>query len=307
MTHEIEGNAYEAMNDSSGDGDWAFGTSFDDPLGGVDTTVPEGVDRADLAAYCLMLGDDALVTAQRLLEWTAHGPELEEELAMANLSLDLQGQARLLLARAADADPSCVPALPEGSPVPAEDALAFFRDEHAFRSVRLTEVAGTDFADVVVRTLLLSTFRLAVFTRLARSVDPVLAAVAAKGVKELAYHRQWSARWMQVFGGGTDESRERTERALTRLWPFVDELFETTEVEARLAAVGAAVEPHTVREEFDGVIDQVLDASGFDRPQVPALGGVGGRTGRGGLHTEDLGPMLAVMQSVARAHPMGQW
>lgn len=307
MTQHAQGNAYEALNDHSGGADWAFGTRFNDPLGGVDTTVPEGVNREDLATYCLMLGDDALITAQRLLEWAAHAPELEEELALANLSLDLQGQARLLLARAADADPACVPALPAGSPVPAEDALAFFRVESEFRCVRLAELANADFADIVVRVLLLGAFRLALLGRLADSRDPVLAAVAHKGATELRFHRDWAAGWVRVFGRGTDESRMRAARALARQWPFVDELFITSEVEARLAAAGVAVAPQGLRDEFDTTVAEVLAAAALEQPHVPAATGVAGRSGRAGLHSEDFGPMLAVMQSVARAHPMGRW
>src|SRR4051794_40489840 len=119
---------------------WAFGTDFEDPLAGVDTTVPPGLDAAGLAAYCLFLGDDALVLSHRLSEWCSNAPDLEDDIALANISLDLLGQARLLLARAAAADPTVVPALPEGSPVPAEDRLAFFREATEFRNVRLTEV-----------------------------------------------------------------------------------------------------------------------------------------------------------------------
>src|SRR6201747_170026 len=135
--------AHEAVYDEAllgGDAThWAFGTSFEDPLAGVDTTVPADVDPAELASYCLMLGDDALVYSHRLSEWCSRAPDLEEDIALANIALDLLGQARLLLARAAAADPGAVPVLPEGSPVPAEDALAFFRDEAAFRNVRLVE------------------------------------------------------------------------------------------------------------------------------------------------------------------------
>jgi hypothetical protein len=188
-------NAYTGLIEAEDDARWAFGTSFDDPLAGVDTTLPADVDGAALAAYCLMLGDDALVSAQRLAEWSTHAPELEEEVALANIGLDLLGQARLLLARAAAADFHVVPALPEGSPVPAEDALAFFRDEHAYRNVRLTEQDNGDFARSMARLLVFSTWRLAVLQRLTASRDAVLAAVASKGVKELTYHRDYAARW----------------------------------------------------------------------------------------------------------------
>src|SRR5688572_11038338 len=119
------------------DAHWAFGTSFEDPLAGVDTTIPEGVDAQALATYCLALGDDALILSQRLSEWCSRAPDLEEDIALANIALDLLGQARLLLARAAAADPSLVPALPEGSPVPPEDALAFFRGDREFRNACL--------------------------------------------------------------------------------------------------------------------------------------------------------------------------
>ena len=181
---------------------WAFGTDFEDPLAGVDTTIPDGVAPADLAAYCLMLADDALVASHRLSEWCSRAPDLEEDIALANIALDLLGQARLLLARAAAADPAVTPALPEGSPVPPEDALAFFREQEAFRNVRLVEVPNGDFAHTVVRLLLFATARLALLERLAHSRDHVLAAVAAKGVKEVTYHRDYAGRWFLTLARG---------------------------------------------------------------------------------------------------------
>ena len=148
--------AYTSLVEADDDARWAFGTSFDDPLAGVDTTVPSGVDGTALAAYCLMLGDDSLVLAQRLAEWTTHAPELEEEVALANIALDLLGQARLLLARAAAADPGVVPTLPEDSPVPTDDRLAYFRDADAFRHVALVAQPNGDFAATMVRLLVFS-------------------------------------------------------------------------------------------------------------------------------------------------------
>jgi ring-1,2-phenylacetyl-CoA epoxidase subunit PaaC len=189
-------SAYAGLVDTNEHDQWAFGTSFDDPLAGVDTTLAEGIDGADLAVYCLMLGDDALLAAQRLAQWSTKAPELEEEVALANIGLDLLGQARLLLARAAAADPTVVPPLPAGSPVPAEDALAFFRDEPQFRNVRLVELDNGDFACSVTRLLVFSAYRLAALQRLRTSRDNVLAAVAAKGIKEITYHRDYAARWL---------------------------------------------------------------------------------------------------------------
>ncbi|MFB4297534.1 1,2-phenylacetyl-CoA epoxidase subunit PaaC [Actinomadura sp. NTSP31] len=286
---------------------WAFGTDFEDPLAGVDTTVPDGVDHADLAVYCLMLGDDALIMSQRLAEWCSRAPDLEEDIALANIALDLLGQARLLLARAAAADPGAVPALPEGSPVPAEDALAFFREAGGFRNVRLAEVPNGDFAHVVVRLLLFSAARLALLERLRASTDHVLAAVAAKGVKEITYHRDWAGRWFLTLAQGTEESRRRLVAALDALWPLQPELVAAHPVEASLAGAGVGVDPGSARDEVDAVLDQVLAVSGVDRPDRAPLAGVGGRTGRDGMHTEALGRLLAEMQVVARAHPMGRW
>ncbi|MGW3352228.1 1,2-phenylacetyl-CoA epoxidase subunit PaaC [Nonomuraea rubra] len=286
---------------------WAFGTDFEDPLAGVDTTTPCGVDPAELATYCLMLGDDALIMSQRLSEWCSRAPDLEEDIALANIALDLLGQARLLLARAAAADPGVVPALPEGSPVPPEDALAFFRDDRDFRNVRLAEVANGDFAHVVVRLLLFSTARLALLERLRTSRDQVLAAVAAKGVKEVAYHRDWAGRWFLTLARGTEESNRRLLAALDLLWPLQGELVGAHPLERSLAESGVGVDPASMRDEVDAVLDQVLTVSGVPRPERAPLAGVGGRTGRDGLHTEALSRLLAEMQVVARAHPSGRW
>ena len=286
---------------------WAFGLApaelaADDPLAGVDTAVPEGVDAAALARYCLMLGDDALIHSHRLSEWTSNAPDLEDDIALANIALDLLGQARLLLARAAAADPSVVPALPEGSPVPPEDALAFFRDDAAFRNQRLLEAPNSDFAVTIARLLVASTYRLALLQRLADHPDPVLSAIAAKGATEVAYHRDYAGRWFLTLARGTEESRRRLDFGLALVWPWYDELFRTHPDEA-----GAGVDPATVADEVAVVLEQVFSVSGGERPQMSAAGPVAGGVGRDGRHTEALSRLLAEMQSVARAHPRGRW
>lgn len=300
-------SAYSGLIDADTHDQWASATSVDDPLAGVDVAVPEGIDGADLGRYCLMLGDDALIAAQRLAEWSAAAPELEEDVALANIGLDLLGQARLLLSRAAAAAPDVVPVLPAGSPVPAEDALAFFRDEPQFCNVRLVEGVNGDFATSIVRLLVFATFRLALLARLCASADPVLAAVAAKGVKELTYHRDYAARWLITLACGTAESRRRTEAALPTVWAHAAELFSTHPVETRVAATGAGVDPATVRPEFDAVLGQVFHAAELPYEQWAAKAAPAGRTGRDGVHTEAMGHLLAEMQSVARAHPLGRW
>ncbi|MER7082419.1 ring-1,2-phenylacetyl-CoA epoxidase subunit PaaC [Saccharopolyspora kobensis] len=292
-------NAYEALTAAEPDGEsrWAFGTGFDDPLSGVDTTLPAGLDGAEFSRYLLMLGDDALIASHRLTEWVTRAPELEDELALANIALDLLGQARLLLARAGQADGS-------GR---GEDELAYFRDEREFRNVRLVESPNGDFAQTTARLLVFATWRLALFGRLADSRDPVLAAIAAKGVKELTYHRDYAAQWAVRLGDGTEVSHTRMQRGLDEVWPLVDELFTPHETELRMTSAGIGADPAAVRAEFDEVIDQVCTAATLRRPDAPALAGVGGRSGRDGIHTEHLGYLLAEMQSLARAHPEATW
>ncbi|CAN5587797.1 phenylacetate-CoA oxygenase subunit PaaC [soil metagenome] len=290
-----EFGAYHSLAEVADDHRWAFGTGFTDALEGVDTTVPEGIDAEALAAYCLMLGDDALIYSHRLQQWMTRAPELEEETALANIALDLLGQARMLLARAGRADGS-------GDD---EDRFAFFRDEQHFRNVRLVERLDLDFAELVGRLLIFASWRLALFDRLRGSADPVLAAIAGKGVKELTYHRDYAARWVVRLGDGTDLSHSRMQAGVQACWPLVDELFATHPVEDRLA--GVAVEVRHLRAEVDDVLDEVFAAATLDRPSTAGLAAVAGLTGRDGLHTEAMGYLLAELQSVARAHPDATW
>jgi ring-1,2-phenylacetyl-CoA epoxidase subunit PaaC len=282
-------NAYEALGESNDESHWAFGTGFDEPLSGVDATVPSGVDGADLAAYCLMLGDDALIMSHRLQEWCTNAHELEDEVAIANIGLDLLGQARLLLARAGKADGSNR----------GEDSYAYFRDVREFRNVRLTEAGGGHFGDLIARLLVFSTWRLALLQRLVSSVDPVLAAIAAKAVKEVTYHRDYAAQWTVRLGDGTELSHERMQAGLDTVWPLVGELFASHEIEQRVG-----VDPAELREEFDGVQAQVLSAATLTRPDVEESSWVQGRDGN---HTKELAVLLEELQSVARAHPGATW
>jgi ring-1,2-phenylacetyl-CoA epoxidase subunit PaaC len=295
-THESgfdqdDDNPYDLLSEDHDAGHrWAFGTGFTDPLEGIDTSVPDGLDPGALVRYCLALGDDALIYSHRLQQWVARLPELEEETAVANIALDLLGQARLLLARAG------------GIVGQTEDQLAFFRAEKDFRNVRLAEHADRDFAEFVVRLLIFSTWRLALFESLsapspAGCVDPVLAAIAAKGVNELAYHRDYAAGWVVRLGDGTDLSHAKAQAALDALWPLAGELFQS-EADA-LATVD--------RRACDAILDTVLSTAGLNRPDTTPLAPVGGRAGRDGVHTEAMGYILAELQSVARAHPDATW
>ncbi len=292
---EDEFAAYQSLSEETEDHRWAFGTGFTDPLEGIDTSVPDGVDAQALATYCLMLGDDALVYSHRLQQWMTRMPELEEETALANIALDLLGQARMLLARAGRA---------EGKGR-QEDQLAFFRDEHEFRNVRLVEALDADFAELAGRLLIFSAWRLALFGRLAESADPVLAAIAAKGVKELTYHRDYAAQWVIRLGDGTALSHDKMQAALGTVWPLVEELFEAAPVTAALP--GVAADPAGLRGEVGTVLDAVLAAATLDRPGAAPMARVAGQSGRNGVHTEAFGYLLAELQSVARAHPDATW
>jgi ring-1,2-phenylacetyl-CoA epoxidase subunit PaaC len=305
--HDLDDNPYDLLAQEHDEGHrWAFGTGFTDPLAGIDTSVPAGVDPGALVRYCLALGDDALIYSHRLQQWVARLPELEEETAVANIALDLLGQARLLLARAG------------GIVGQTEDQLAFFRAEKEFRNVRLAEHADRDFAELVVRLLMFSTWRLAVFERLAGLdstgldstggvPDPVLAAIAAKGVNELAYHRDYAASWVVRLGDGTPLSHAKAQAALDTLWPAMGELLRPDPDAAALAPVGTAPVGPGDRAAFDAVLDTVLATAGLDRPAAAPLAPVGGRAGRDGVHTEAMGYILAELQSVARAHPDATW
>lgn len=290
-------NAYEALADPTDGSRWAFGTGFTEPLSGVDGPVPSGVDGADLAAYCLMLGDDALIMSHRLQEWCTNAPELEDELAIANVALDLLGQARLLLARAGQADGTDR----------REDDYAFFRVEHEFRNVRLVETPRGDFAQLIAVLLIFSSWRLALLDRLVSSADPVLAAIAAKGVKEVTYHRDYAARWAVRLGDGTELSHERMRAGLDTVWPLAGELFIPHEIELRLAEAGVGVDPAALRAEFGDVLAQVLSAARLRVPDAARPAGVSGGAGRDGVHTEPMGLLLAELQIVARAHPEATW
>ncbi|WP_226360404.1 1,2-phenylacetyl-CoA epoxidase subunit PaaC [Pseudonocardia sp. ICBG1142] len=292
----MSGSVYDALTEEGDDPRWAFGSGFEDSEADIVAPVPDGVDPADLAAYCLMLGDDALVLSHRLTEWVSNAPELEEEVALANTALDLLGQARVLLSRAGHLTGR------------DEDALAYWREVEEFRCVGLVEPSDDlDFARCIARLLVFSTWRLALLHRLQGSADPVVAAVAAKGVKEVTYHRDHAARWTLRLGDGTGESHRRMQDALGWVWPHIEELFRTTEQERRLVAAGVAVDPADTREEVETVLAQVLERATLSRPDVPPTGTVGGRGGRQGLHTEKLEHALVVMQSLARRHPGATW
>ncbi len=243
---------------------------------------------------CLLrLADTNLVLAQRLGEWVGHAPALEEDLGLANVSLDLLGQARLLLAHAG--------AL-EGRGRD-EDALAYLREESEYLNLTLVEQPNGDFADTIVRQFLFDAWQLGLYQALARSTDASLAAIASKGLAEAAYHLRYSGGWLERLGDGTPESHARAERAVAAFWPYTNELFADDEVDAAAAEAGIAPLPSSLESAWSARVDAVFSAATLARPR-PAQFGWYGKQGR---HSEHLGYLLAEMQSLHRAHPGATW
>ena len=248
---------------------------------------------ADTSVYALRLGDDALILAQQLGEWSSRAPELEEDIALTNIALDLLGQARFLLSRAGEL---------EGRGR-SEDELAFGRDEREFLNCLLVEQPNGDFAQTIGRQLLFSTYQLALYGGLTRSVDEGVAGVAAKAVKEVAYHRDHAVKWTVRLGDGTLESHGRMQRAIAQLWPYWHELFESDPLVERLAGEGVAVDPAALRPQCDEFVAGTLHEATLAVPET-SWQPSGGRRGE---HTEDFGHMLAEMQWLHRSHPGASW
>ena len=239
-----------------------------------------------LIAYCERLGDDALILGQRLGEWCGHAPALEVDLSLANIALDLIGQATNFLGLAGDAD-----------------KLAFHRDVLDWKNCWLVEQPNGDFGQTIARQFLFSTWQHMLYRQLTASSDDRIAAIAAKGVKEVAYHRELAADWMVRLGDGTDESARRVAEGLDWCWRFVPELFEVDDVLAGLIERGIAADPRRFEAEYRDAIASVLLEATLEAPadQRPILGG------RRGHHSEHLGHLLAVMQFLPRTYPDAEW
>ena len=252
-----------------------------------------GVVEHPFFEYLLRLADDRLVLGHRLSEWCGHAPILEEDIALANIALDLIGQASLLLKLAGEV---------EGKGR-TEDALAYFRDAIEFRNVQLVELPNGDFAATIVRQFLFDAWDVLVLERLTAASNQALAGIAAKALKEAKYHVRHTAEWVRMLGDGTAESHARTQRALDDLWPYTTELFLGDAIDAEAVASGSGVDVESIRPRWREMVERVLGEAALTVPK-DGFAPRGGRTGR---HTEHLGRMLADMQSLARAHPGAAW
>ncbi|MFD9377207.1 1,2-phenylacetyl-CoA epoxidase subunit PaaC [Streptomyces sp. NPDC059999] len=247
---------------------------------GTDTTTATG--PAALRAATLALGDDALILSHRLGEWAGYAPVLEEEVALANIALDLLGQARVLLSMAGD-----------------EDELAFLRDERSFRNLQLVEQPNGDFGHTIARQLYFSLYQHELYTVLAAGDGP-FAPLAAKAVKETAYHRDHAEQWTLRLGDGTEESRARMLAALTALWRYTGEMFRPID--------GLdGVDWQALEQRWLAAVGDVLERAGLALPEGRRTGAWAAGAGREGLHTESFGRMLAEMQHLHRSHPGASW
>ena len=246
-----------------------------------------------LVETLLRMGDNALVLGQQLTQWISRAPTVELDIALANYSLDLIGQARLWLDYAGRVER-------KGRD---EDALAMGRADHEFRNVLMVEVPNGDFAHMMLRQFLFSSFARLVYEGAASSSDAEVAGIAGKAVKEMAYHARHSGEWVVRLGDGTDESRERTVRALEDLWPYTHELFMADDVDVAVAEAGILSDLAALREPWLAEVEEVLARATLARPE----NGWKPEGGRRGLHSEHLSYILAEMQALPRMFPGASW
>jgi len=256
-------------------------------------TAPSTRTSDAFVEYLLRLGDDRLVLGHRLSEWCGHAPILEEDIALANIALDLVGQGTMLLKLAGETE----------SKGRSEDALAYFRDTVDYRNALICELPKGDFGVTIVRQFLVSVFSVLQWERLASSVNEQLAGIAAKALKECRYHVRHAGEWVIMLGDGTEESHVRAQTALDDLWRFTGELFLADDVDRSVAKEGLGVDPSQLETAWRSQVEDVVRRATLTMPGDVYMQ----RGGREGRHTEHLGHMLAEMQIVARSHPGASW
>lgn len=243
--------------------------------------------------YSLRIGDNSLILGQRLSEWCGHGPVLEEDIAMSNMSLDLIGQARGFLTYAGNI---------EGKGR-TEDDLAFHRAEREFVNCNLVEQPNGDFAVTTMRSFLYSVYAWLLYRELSKSSDETLSGLAEKSVKEVAYHLRHTSQWVIRLGDGTDESHKRVQNALNDLYSYVPELFESDEVNAILIKEGIAPDMNKFRDEYNALAEEIISEATLTVPPSGYISSGGIK----GLHSEHLGKLLAEMQWLPRSMPDAKW
>lgn len=246
-----------------------------------------------VATYALRLGDDALILAQRLTWWVSRAPNFEEDVAFANIALDLLGQARWLLSYAAAV---------EGRGRD-EDTLAYEREPSEFRNLLIVEVPNGDFGVSICRQLLFSTYQVELYSELAHSSDEVLAGIGAKAVNEATFHRDHAAEWVVRLGDGTDFSHRRVSRALGDLWPFTDEMFAGDPLIKTLVDAHVTADHHGLRPRWLAYVEDVLTRATLEVPNSSRQQ----EGGRSGIHSETFPELIHELQALRSAHPGAEW
>jgi ring-1,2-phenylacetyl-CoA epoxidase subunit PaaC len=265
-----------------------------------------------LINYILHLGDSTLILSQRNSEWCGHGPVLEQDIAITNISLDLIGQARsfyqyaaMLINRSASY-PSAefAPQQPEDLAGATEDSLAYLRDERSFKNCLLTELPNGDWGHTILRQFFFSVYQYLLYEKLQQSKDATLAAIAEKSLKEVTYHVRWSSEWVIRLGDGTEESHQRMEKALEECWSYTGEFFMPADYETAIATEEIGVDVTALKQPWLNRVQEVLQEATLPVPPAGNWMHTGGKTGQ---HTEHLGFILAEMQYMQRAYPGAEW
>jgi ring-1,2-phenylacetyl-CoA epoxidase subunit PaaC len=255
--------------------------------------------------YTLHLADNALILAQRNSEWCGHGPVLEQDIAITNISLDLIGQARSLYQHAAGLRNEA-----SGTDEISEDTLAYLRDVREYKNCLLVEQANGDWAQTILRQFFFSTYQYLLYQQLQKSTDDTLAAIAEKSLKEVTYHVRWSSEWVIRLGDGTPESHDRLENALDELWMYTGELFTPTDYEEEAVKAGFGVDVSALNGEWKQRINEILSEATLTSSPAGGGGheGIWMQTGgKEGIHSEQMGYILAELQYMQRAYPGAEW
>jgi ring-1,2-phenylacetyl-CoA epoxidase subunit PaaC len=247
-----------------------------------------------LITYLLHLADNSLILSQRNGEWCGHGPVLEQDIAITNISLDLIGQARNFYQYAAQLTGEGV----------TEDSLAYLRDGGEFRNCLLVELPKGDWGFTIARQFFFSTYQHLLYTRLLQSSDKTIAAIAEKSLKEVTYHMRWSSEWVIRLGDGTEESHQRMLKAIEELWMYAGEMFIPSKYEMETAASGAGADITLLKQEWEQKVNEILNEATIPVPKAATWMQTGGKEG---VHTEHLGHLLAELQFMQRAYPGVEW
>ncbi len=256
--------------------------------------------RDDIINYTLHLADNSLIMGHRLSEWTGHGPMLEQDIAISNIALDLIGQSRNFYQHAA----KLMNTANETGVEITEDSLAYLRDAREFKNLLITEISNGDWAKTILKLFFLSAYQFYFYQKLVSSSDVQLSAIAEKSLKEVTYHLRWSSEWVIRLGDGTEESNGRIKLALEEVWPFTGEMFVPARYEKAATEKQAGVDVSHIKDAWQNEVREVLEKATLSYPQDKIWMQNGGKNG---VHTEQLGFILAEMQFLQRAYPGCEW